>query len=571
MTAATPALHRLPDERHDGGLPLPLTCIGWEVHWPDGPPARLASYLSHLLRGRYGRGAPGDDPIEAAAASIAIELQTGGSIDAAEWFAALRLPSLRGFRYATFDPFIGVQAGVAAFHILRGLALDETADLETFRSGAARSIDEASKRLAPARPHESPLKAVLAALSRGIPVTRLCRQLPAYRLGTGRRQQQLWRGFTGATGYLATALSTHKEMTNDLLREQGFPVARQQVVLDAQAAVRAAGEIGYPVVVKPTSTDYGTAVSTRLQDAEAVTRAFELARKHGAVLVESHIDGFDHRLTVIGGRCVGVVRREAPTVTGNGRDTVAHLAAELARRRRADPIQRRFAAARVDEPLVAHLLREQGLSAQDVPAEGRIVRLRSNSNLSSGGLSADVTHETHPDNLVLAERVASSVGLDHAGIDFITPDIARPWHEAGGAICEVNATPAFTTADAHQRLLDHLFPDGGNGCVPLAVLEAGAADATRYFGAIEAIAAREGRCGGFVRPGEARVGEHLVARGEDSLDRLAAIVLADARVQFVLVAHEGGTLDLPYCDAVVGAGDAHVEQQLCRALGLAHP
>ena len=59
------------------------------------------------------------------------------------------------------------------------------------------------------------------------------------------------------------------------------------------------------------------------------------------------------------------------------------------------------------------------------------------------------------------------VGLDVAGIDFITPDIARSAHDLGGAIIEVNQQPGLrvhiqpaegTPRDVGMAIVDHLFP-----------------------------------------------------------------------------------------------------------------
>ena len=70
-----------------------------------------------------------------------------------------------------------------------------------------------------------------------------------------------------------------------------------------------------------------------------------------------------------------------------------------------------------------------------------MVKLTLTGNMSTGGISIDRTFEAHPDNVEIAEEAARVVGLDVAGIDFISPDIAEPVRDTGGAICEVNAGP----------------------------------------------------------------------------------------------------------------------------------
>src|SRR5438094_10451683 len=63
--------------------------------------------------------------------------------------------------------------------------------------------------------------------------------------------------------------------------------------------------------------------------------------------------------------------------------------------------------------------------------------------MSTGGISIDRTWEAHEENIEIAEEAARVVGLDVAGIDFLTPDICQPVRETGGAIVGVNAAPGF--------------------------------------------------------------------------------------------------------------------------------
>ena len=58
----------------------------------------------------------------------------------------------------------------------------------------------------------------------------------------------------------------------------------------------------------------------------------------------------------------------------------------------------------------------------------------------------------------MAMRAASAIGLDVAGVDFITPDVTRSYREVGGAICEINAAPGFRmhVAPTEGRILGFL-------------------------------------------------------------------------------------------------------------------
>ncbi|HVI00651.1 MAG TPA: Mur ligase family protein, partial [Enhygromyxa sp.] len=113
---------------------------------------------------------------------------------------------------------------------------------------------------------------------------------------------------------------------------------------------------------------------------------------------------------------------------------------------------------------------------ESVLAPGEELYLRSTGNLSTGGTAVDLTDVVHFDNREMAVRAASAIGLDVAGIDFITPDISRSHREVGGAICEVNAAPGFrmhvaptegTPRDVAGPVMDMLFPPGTPSRIPI--------------------------------------------------------------------------------------------------------
>ncbi|MEX0581388.1 MAG: Mur ligase family protein, partial [Mycobacterium sp.] len=121
-------------------------------------------------------------------------------------------------------------------------------------------------------------------------------------------------------------------------------------------------------------------------------------------------------------------------------------------------------------------LAEEGVTVDSVPAAGRWIPLRRTANITTGGTAEDVTDSVHPDNRRLAERAARVVGLDIAGVDFLTTDISRSWHDVGGAICEVNAQPGFRNhwmadpdRDINGEIVDIIF-GRRSGRIPTAAI-----------------------------------------------------------------------------------------------------
>ena len=120
-----------------------------------------------------------------------------------------------------------------------------------------------------------------------------------------------------------------------------------------------------------------------------------------------------------------------------------------------------------------------GYTAESVLVEGEVFYLRSTGNLSTGGTAIDMTDSCHPDNREMAIRAAKTIGLDVAGVDFLTPDITRSYKDVGGGICEVNAAPGFrmhiapsegTSRNVAGKVIDMLFPSHAQSHIPIAAV-----------------------------------------------------------------------------------------------------
>ena len=122
------------------------------------------------------------------------------------------------------------------------------------------------------------------------------------------------------------------------------------------------------------------------------------------------------------------------------------------------------------EARTKELLLEQAVTLSSIPDLGCFISLRRSANVTSGGRPVDNFEQAHPDNAALAEQVARLFRLDIVGIDFICPDISRSWHEVGGAVCEVNGQPQFTSTRAAiiPQIIAGLVK--GRGRIPVVVI-----------------------------------------------------------------------------------------------------
>ena len=115
------------------------------------------------------------------------------------------------------------------------------------------------------------------------------------------------------------------------------------------------------------------------------------------------------------------------------------------------------------------MLKGQGFQLDSVPAEGEVVYLRENSNVSTGGDSIDVTDRISDDYKKIAVDAVAALGAKISGIDLIIDDLDVPASTPGAyGIIEANFNPSmymhiYPYKGESRRLttniLHYLFPE----------------------------------------------------------------------------------------------------------------
>jgi cyanophycin synthetase len=392
---------------------------------------------------------------------------------------------------------------------------------------------------------------VRAAEARGIPWLRLNDQ-SLVQLGHGKYQQRIQATVTGRTPHIAVELASDKEETNKILAGLGLPVPQQEMVQSETQAVRAAQRVGFPVVVKPYNGNHGRGISIRLTTDEEVAHAFTVAREHSrSVIVETFLEGDDHRLLVVNGQLVAATRRTPGHVVGDGEHTVAELIDIV----NLDPrrgVGHEKVLTRLELDAQAQkMLARAGLTAQSVPPKGQAVHLRSTANLSTGGTATDVTDIIHPDNREMAERAVSAIGLDVGGVDFLSKNIAESYRQIGGGICEVNAAPGFrmhvapsegTPRDVAVPVIEMLFAPGTPARVPIAAVT-GTNGKTTTARMLSHITKMAGYTPGLTSTDGVYIDGQRTVAGDMTGPVSARMVLADPKIDIaVLETARGGLL-----------------------------
>lgn len=476
---------------------------------------------------------------------VALEIQTLAGMDTG--FGRTRTTGEHGVYNVVFsyeEEKVGIYAAKAAVRICEALAKNEDYDLaEDIQS--MREIRE-DERLGP-----STGSIVEEAQARGIPWIRLNRH-SLVQLGYGVNQKRIQATVSSTTSNIAVEIACDKEETKNLLEAASIPIPRGTIIYDEEDMERAVKRIGYPIVLKPVNGNHGRGATINIQNWEQAQEALVVAKKISrGVICEKFITGFDFRLLVINYKLVAAAKRTPACVIGDGKSTIQQLIdAVNSDPRRGYGHEKVLTAIKLDE-MTLNILKDRGLSLDDVIAKDEVLYLKKTANLSTGGTSTDITDIVHPYNVFMAERIAKIIGLDICGIDIMAPDLSTPIKENGGAVLEVNAAPGFRmhiapaeglARNVAEPVIDMLYPPGSSARIPI-IAVTGTNGKTTTTRLMAHIVKTMGHKVGFTTTDGIYVQNRMLEQGDCTGPVSAEFVLKDPTVDFaVLECARGGIL-----------------------------
>src|SRR6185503_4311266 len=129
-------------------------------------------------------------------------------------------------------------------------------------------IDELQDLYEVVRLGPSTAAVVEEARRRNIPVRRL-NSRSLVQLGLGKNLRRLQATVTEFTSSIAVEIAQDKEDTKRVLSNIGLPVPRGGVVRSLEGALETAGEIGFPVILKPIDASHGRGISGKLDSPDS--------------------------------------------------------------------------------------------------------------------------------------------------------------------------------------------------------------------------------------------------------------------------------------------------------------
>lgn len=476
---------------------------------------------------------------------IALELQVLAGMDVT--FGKTRCTGKYGIYDVVFAYRVeeaGVTAGKAAVDICHSLIFSKSVDLESTIT-QLKSLKEKFSW------GPSTGSIVEEALKREIPVLRLDDDC-YIQFGYGKKLKRIEATITGGTGLIAVETADNKERTKKLLADAFIPVPGGCVIEEESELPQAVEQIRYPLVIKPFNGNQGNGTTTNIQNYSCARKAFLRARQiSDKVIVENFISGKDFRALVINYKFVAAALRVPASVTGDGIHNVKQLI-EIVNQNpiRGNGHSNLLTKIEIDDALL-EVLERKNYSLETILSPGEKFYLKTTANLSTGGTSEDVTDAVHPDNIILFERVARTIGLDICGIDIMAPGLSSPIINNKGAIIEVNAAPGLrmhlqpTTGKSRNvaaPVMDMLFPGNSNGRIPVIAIT-GTNGKTTTTRLVANMVKQDGFTTGYTTTDGIYINDNLIYKGDCSGPASAQVILKDTAIEYaVLEVARGGIL-----------------------------
>lgn len=196
--------------------------------------------------------------------------------------------------------------------------------------------------------------------------------------------------------------------------------------------------IGYPVILKKNDSSKGNGIFKVFNQNEFDDAANIIFEDSDTFQVQKFYEYNDYRVVVLGNKIISAYQRVPLSVCGDGVSTILQLLEKK---------QNYFNRIGRDTIIdfynadTQSILKNEGMDMNTILEKGKILVLRSVSNLSAGGESLDVTKTIHNEYSELCCNIAKDLNLSLCGVDIMCTNICKPI--SSYVILEVNSAPGL--------------------------------------------------------------------------------------------------------------------------------
>lgn len=246
---------------------------------------------------------------------------------------------------------------------------------------------------------------------------------------------------------LGVRFSRYKTLSYFMLWKHGIRVPKSIVIkkwqpIDTVMKMIKEADIHFPLVIKPTTGEHWNWVSVNIRTKTDIKKAIKNALSfwHQAIIQE-FFPWKDHRLLVINHKFIAAMNRIPAFIVGDWKHTIK----DIIKKENMNPLRgeshdKSLTKISIDTELKKYLI-SQWFTLQSILPRNKKLFVRKNANLSTWGISVDITDNVHPTIKKMAEKASKILWLKVCWIDYLSKDITKPLKQQTWGIIEVNHTP----------------------------------------------------------------------------------------------------------------------------------
>lgn len=240
-------------------------------------------------------------------------------------------------------------------------------------------------------------------------------------------------------------MAGNKPLIHRILKNNSYPVPNfcEYDLSNLPKAKEFIDNIGKDTVVKPANGSGGRGITTKVSNYKRLKKASLLAAAFGnKLIIEEEIHGSSYRLLFLDSKFIDAIRRDPPSIIGNGYTDIKTLIKQENEQRLSSKQVTALSPLTIDLDCKS-TLRHKRMNLKSMPKKDDRIIVKSVINQNASRDNHVVREKVHPSIIKMGENLTAFLGIKLAGLDLIATDISIPLSDSEGLINEVNTTPGF--------------------------------------------------------------------------------------------------------------------------------